>query len=93
MRNRIAELAGIPPTPDNADLLSVEDLAYVLGVSQLEALKLTQREDFPEPMMSPHRYVANERLPQPQPVWNRGDVERWAKEGISTQRHEEAHGS
>jgi predicted DNA-binding transcriptional regulator AlpA len=64
---------------DANDLLHVEDLAYVLGVSQREALKLTRREDFPEPMMNRHRYMANERLPQPRPVWDRADVERWAK--------------
>jgi predicted DNA-binding transcriptional regulator AlpA len=93
MRNRIADLAGIAASPDNAELLSVEDVAHVLGVSQREALKLTQGEDFPEPSTHLHRGMANERLPQPQPVWDRGDVERWAKEGISTQRHGEAHGS
>jgi hypothetical protein len=93
MRNRIADLAGIAATPDNAELLSVEDVAHVLGVSRREALKLTQREDFPEPSTHLHRGMANERLPQPQPVWDRDAVERWAKEGISAQREGGADGS
>jgi predicted DNA-binding transcriptional regulator AlpA len=93
MRNRIADLAGIAATPDDADLISVEGVAQVLGVSQREALELTQREDFPEPSTHLHRTMANERLPRPQPVWDRGDVERWAKEGISAQREGGANGS
>ena len=80
MGNHIAELLGFRPAPDDSDLLGVEQLGYTLGVSQRDALKLTQREDFPEPVMSIHRYEANETLPQPRRVWDRADVERWAKE-------------
>jgi hypothetical protein len=87
MRNRIADLAGIAATPDNAELLGVEDVAHVLGVSQREALKLTQREDFPEPSMHRLHRLANERRAQPRPVWDRPEVERWAKEVNESRRH------
>jgi predicted DNA-binding transcriptional regulator AlpA len=86
MPDRIAALLGFPPTLDASDLLHVEDLGHVLGVSQREALKLTQREDFPEPFMHRHRYIANERAPQPRPVWDRAEVERWAKEVNESRR-------
>ena len=80
MHNRIAALMGIPPTLDASDLLPLEDLAQVLGVSQRQALELTQREDFPEPSMHRLHRKANERRAQPRPAWDRAEVERWAKE-------------
>ena len=80
MHNRIAALMEIPPTRDASDLLHLEDLAHVLGVSQREALKLTQREDFPEPSVHRLHRMANERRAQPRPAWDRAEVERWARD-------------
>ena len=86
MANRIASLMDIPPTLGAGDLLDVEDLAFELGVPPGKALELTQLEGFPAPAMKRHRYVANERLPRPQRVWNRSEVEAWAEERIRRSR-------
>ena len=89
MPNRIAALMELPRTLDASDLLGVEDIAAVLGVSQRGALKMTQREDFPQPTMHRLHRMANERRPQPRPVWDRTEVERWAK-GVHESRRQAA---
>jgi hypothetical protein len=79
MRNNISALIEMPPTLDHAQLVARHELGQTLGVSQRQALELTRREDFPEPVLFLHRQEPNETLPQPRPVWDRADVERWAK--------------
>lgn len=84
MANHIAALLGIRARPEYAELVDLEELCYLLGVSERDALKLTQGEDFPEPAMRLHRHQANEVLPQPRRVWDRAEVERWAeKRGLA----------
>ena len=77
MINRIASLLGLSPTAENAEIVSRDELGRVLGIPQSEALRLTRRPDFPEPMVSLHRRVSGETLPQPQPTWDRAELERW----------------
>jgi len=42
----------------------------VLGTPQAQAFKWTKREDFPAPVI----------WLEARPVWDRADLERWAKE-------------
>ena len=51
------------------DLVGLAEVAEMLGTSRRQAIRWTQREDFPEP-------VARLRATR---VWKRADVDRWAK--------------
>lgn len=51
------------------DLVSVKEIAELLGVSVRTAHRLVNRDDFPEPLGS----TSSGR------VWRRTTVERWAK--------------
>jgi hypothetical protein len=52
------------------ELVRPGQLGQVLGTPQAQALKWTKREDFPAPVI----------WFQARPVWDRADLERWAKE-------------
>jgi hypothetical protein len=80
MPNRIAPLLGLRPVADGAEIVRRDQLGRAMGVSQSEALRLTRRPDFPEPILALHRREPGETLPQPQPVWQRVDLERWVKQ-------------
>ena len=84
MPNRIASLLGFSPPADSGGIVRRHELGRLLGVSQSQALGLTQRPDFPQPMVHLHRRVRGETLPQPQPVWDRAELERWLKEKSAT---------
>jgi hypothetical protein len=77
MHSRIASLLGMSPAADSAGIVRRDELGRVLGVSQSQALRLTQRPDFPESMVSLHRRVPGETLPRPEPIWDRAELERW----------------
>ena len=53
-----------------SDLLGLAEVADLLGTTRRNAIRWTQRDDFPEP-------IARLRAT---PVWERRDVERWAKQ-------------
>jgi predicted DNA-binding transcriptional regulator AlpA len=55
---------------DNVDLVRLGDLGHVLGTSRGKAIGWARRDDFPEPVT----------WLRARPVWDRADVERWAKE-------------
>jgi hypothetical protein len=84
MRSRIASLLGLPPPVDSADIVRRDELGRFLGVPQSQALELTRRPEFPEPMFSLHRRQRGETLPQPQPLWERAELERWVKQQTAT---------
>lgn len=52
-----------------SDLLGLAEVAELLGTTRRNAIRWTQSEGFPEP-------IARLRAT---PVWERGDVEQWAK--------------
>ena len=84
MRSRIGSLLGVRPPADSAEIVRRDELGRVLGVPQSRALQLAQMPDFPEPMLSLHRRQPGETLPQPQPIWDRSEVERWIKQQTAT---------
>ena len=81
MGSTIASLLEIPPL--SGETVSRDELGQVLGLPQHQALQLTRRPDFPEPMFSLHRREPAETLPQPQPIWDRLELERWMKQQSS----------
>jgi hypothetical protein len=83
MRNNIAALLELSSPLDDAEFVTLQELGHILGLSRRQALKLTQRGDFPEPVLSLHRRVLNETKPQPRPVWDVDDIEHWAKKVLS----------
>jgi hypothetical protein len=85
MGSTIASLLEIPPLRERAEIVSRDELGEVLGLPQRQALQLTRRRDFPEPMFSLHRREPAETLPQPQPIWNRSELDRWMKRQSSAQ--------
>jgi hypothetical protein len=84
MGNRIASLLELPPFVDGAEVVRLNELGRVLGVPQPQALQLSRRPGFPEPMHSLHRRESAETQPQPQPIWDRSELERWMKQQTST---------
>ena len=54
----------------NLDLVGLAEVAELLGTRRHQAVRWTQRADFPEP-------VARLRMG---PIWRRADVTRWAKQ-------------
>lgn len=52
------------------DLLRLSDVAEVLGVSEVHARELTERDDFPKPL----------RLLFSGQIWRRAEVDRWARQ-------------
>jgi hypothetical protein len=83
MRSTIAPLLEIPPRGEMVEIVSRDELGEVLGLPQRQALQLTNRPDFPEPGFSLHRREPDETLPQPQPVWDRSELERWLSQESS----------
>jgi hypothetical protein len=81
MGSTIASLLEIPPL--SAETVSHDQLGQFLGLPQRQALELTGRPDFPEPMFFLHRRERAETLPQPQPIWDRLELERWVKQQSS----------
>jgi predicted DNA-binding transcriptional regulator AlpA len=57
------------PPGRKGELLGLAEVAELLGKSRRQAIRITQRRGFPEP-------IAQLRAT---PVWRRIDVERWAK--------------
>ena len=55
--------------PTSGDLLGLAEVADLLKTSRRNAIRWTQGDDFPDPIV---------RL-RATPVWKRADVERWAK--------------
>lgn len=53
-----------------SELLGLAEVAELLSTTRRNAIRLTQAENFPEP-------IARLRAT---PVWERSDVERWAKQ-------------
>jgi hypothetical protein len=84
MGSAIASLLEIPPL--RAETVSRDELGQVLGLPQRQAVQLTRSPDFPEPMFSLHRREPAETLPQPQPIWDRLELERWMKKRQSSAR-------
>ncbi len=80
MHNKIASLLGLSHPADSAEIVSRPDLGRALGVPQSEALRMAQSPDFPAPIASPHRRVPGETLSQPQPGWDRAELERWLEQ-------------
>lgn len=84
MPSRIASVLGFSPPSDSGGLVRRHELGRLFGVPQSQALGLMHRPDFPQPTAYLHRRVPGETLPQPQPVWERAELERWLKELSAT---------
>jgi predicted DNA-binding transcriptional regulator AlpA len=54
----------------NLDLVGLAEVADLLGTSRRQAIRWTQREDFPEPII---------RL-RATPVWEEREIRRWMRE-------------
>jgi predicted DNA-binding transcriptional regulator AlpA len=65
---RAVELVGVSPE----DLVSVTDIAEMLGVTRVTADRYARRPDFPEPL----GHAAGGR------VWLRAEVEEWARKTL-----------
>jgi len=59
--------------PRPLDLVGIRDIAELQGVAKNSAWRWTRRDDFPAPAA---------RVSGGIPVWQRADVEAWARENL-----------
>ena len=71
-REDLGSFAGVSPE----DLVSLSEIAELLGCHKRTAQRYVERDDFPEPLGR----LASGR------VWSREDVERWGRERLPLPR-------